>query len=269
MEGLLVSKVGNGSRDRLHILSYYAPTFAASREDKNIFYATLQDALSEIPSDECFVMLRDFNARVGSRDVADEWWHERGPHGYGDLNDAGRDLLSFLSTNEATVCNSWFRKRDVHTQTWQHPKSRNWHCIDYFIMRQVHSRKCLDVSVMHGADCNTDHRMLRAKLVVGRRRYFRRCSGGAGVKRWNVSELMGRSVDEHGRETTNGRYLREVREKVEGVWDENSDVEVKWDALKNALCESAKAVLGYENRRQPDWFRESEADLRPLIAERN
>ena len=44
---------------------------------------------------------------------------------------------------------------------------------------------------------------------------------------------------------------------------------MKWDALKNALCESAKAVLGYENRRQPDWFRESEADLRLLIAERN
>ena len=38
--------------------------------------------------------------------------------------------------------------------------------------------------------------------------------------------------------------MREVREKVEGVWDENSGVEVKWDALKNALCESAKAVLG-------------------------
>ena len=33
---------------------------------------------------------------------------------------------------------------------------------------------------MRGADCNTDHRMLRAKLEVGRRRYFRRCSGGAG-----------------------------------------------------------------------------------------
>ena len=47
-------KVGNGFRDRLHILSCYAPTFAASREDKNIFYATLQDALSAIPSDECW-----------------------------------------------------------------------------------------------------------------------------------------------------------------------------------------------------------------------
>ena len=29
--------------------------------------------------------------------------------------------------------------------------------------------------------------MFRAKLVVGRSRYFRRCSGGEGVKKWNVS----------------------------------------------------------------------------------
>ena len=40
--------------------------------------------------------------------------------------------------------------------------------MNYLIMRKAHRRKCLDVSVMRGADCNTDHRMLRAKLVVGK-----------------------------------------------------------------------------------------------------
>ena len=64
------------SRNRLHILSCYAPMFSTSKEDKNIFYATRPDALSAIPLDECFVMLGDFNAHVGSRDVDDEWCHE-------------------------------------------------------------------------------------------------------------------------------------------------------------------------------------------------
>ena len=49
---------------------------------------------------------------------------ELSPHGYGELNEAGRDLLSFLSTNEATVCNTWFQKKRIYKQTWQHPKSR-------------------------------------------------------------------------------------------------------------------------------------------------
>jgi hypothetical protein len=38
--------------------------------------------------------------------------------------------------------------------------------------------------------------------------------------------------------------------------------------LKAVLCDEAEAVIGYENRRQPDWFREREADLKPLFEER-
>ena len=52
-------------------------------------------------------------------------------------------------------------------------------------------------------------------------------------------------------------------------WDRNSGVEWKWNVLKSALCDAAKDELGYENRKQPDWFRESKKDLKILIAERN
>ena len=179
-------KVGGWRSGCLHVLSCYAPTFAASREKKDAFLAKLQDALSAVPSDDNFAVLGDFNACVGSRGVDDERWYQRGPHGYDELNDAGRELLSFLSTNEATVCNTWFQKRDISKQTWQHPKSQKWHCIDYLIMRKTHRRKCLDVPVMHGADYNTDHRMLRAKLVVGRMRACRRNSSTS-----NLSSLSG------------------------------------------------------------------------------
>jgi len=30
-----------------------------------------------------------------------------------ETNEAGRELLSFLAINEATVCNTWFSKRDT------------------------------------------------------------------------------------------------------------------------------------------------------------
>ncbi len=59
------------------------------------------------------MLLGDFNARVGSRSENDEWWDERGPHGHGILNEAGRELLSFCSVNEATVCNTWFQKKAI------------------------------------------------------------------------------------------------------------------------------------------------------------
>ena len=62
------------------------------------------------------MILGDFNARVGSRDPMEEedhWEKSRGPHGFGEMNDAGKELLSFLSLNEATVCNTWFQKMPI------------------------------------------------------------------------------------------------------------------------------------------------------------
>ena len=147
------------------------------------------------------MMLGDFNARVGSRVSGDEeWWYERGPHGHGALNEAGRELLSFLSINGATVCNTWFVKKDIHKQTWQHPKSKQWHCIDYAIMRKAHRRRCLDVTVMRGAQCNNDH-MLKVKLLIGKKT-FRSGSKKGIARKFDVSKPQGRCTDERGRETT-------------------------------------------------------------------
>lgn len=51
------TKIGGGRSDALHVLSCYASTFAGSREDKDSFYEILQQAISSIPSDECYVIL--------------------------------------------------------------------------------------------------------------------------------------------------------------------------------------------------------------------
>ena len=45
-------------------------------------------------------------------------------------------------------------------------------------------------------------------------------------------------------------------------------MEEKWESVKAGLCETSESVLDYETRRQPDWFRESEADLKPLLERR-
>ena len=94
-----------------------------------------------------------------------------GPHRFREVNDAGKELLSFLLCHQAAVCNTWFEKKDVYKQTWQHPKSKKWNCIDFVVMNQLHRRCCVDVSVRRGAFCNTDHILVCAKLLFGRKRY--------------------------------------------------------------------------------------------------
>ena len=258
-----------GGRGRkLHVASCYAPTRAASREDKEAFFQVLDGFISSLPSRESYVILGDFNARVGSRESEDEQWSAvRGPHGYGVINDAGRELLSFLSSHQATVCNTWFMKKAVHKQTWQHPKSKQWSCIDFVVMKQRDRKLCVDVAARRGAVCNTDHHLVLAKLKVWRCGCRRSVLDGRApkVKRYDVGKL---ACKEDGLEACE-RYQEEVMKRAKEAWPEVDGVQEKWLAVHDALTSAAQDVLGVATRHQPDWFRESLGELQPLLKVRN
>ena len=263
--------------DTLHILSCYAPTRAASRIVKNQFYDDLQQALAAIPSDEMYVMLGDFNARVGSRQGDDDpWGHVQGPHGYGECNDSGRELLAFLSTNEAVICNTWFEKKNIHKQTWQHPKSKQWHCIDFAMMRRRDRRRCLNASVLRGAECNTDHQLLSVCVKVFESRPYHGPTRKSSRKRFDVAALV-RRMKEHPEANDENRRMRQIHttfqevaaENAQSKWHPDGSVEEKWRTVRGALTEAAEAVLGIENRHHPDWFRESADTLEPILQHRN
>ena len=146
-------------------MSCYAPTRAASRQEKDTFFNKLNCISSSVLAGEKYVVLGDFNACVGSRKVVGDQWSEVwDPHGCGVTNDAGKELLGFLSTQQATVSNKWFRKKDILRVTWQHPKSKQWSYIDYVIMRESDRRMYSDVTVKRGAECNTDYQFLHASV---------------------------------------------------------------------------------------------------------
>ena len=54
-------------------------------------------------------------------------------------------------------------------QTWQHPKSKRWYCIDCAVMRQKDRKRCMDAAVMRGAECHTDYQLLCIKMVMTRK----------------------------------------------------------------------------------------------------
>ena len=72
----------------------------------------------------------------------------------------------------------------------------------------------MDVSVLCGAECNTDHEMLRLKLVG--MKMFRRSRDELSTQRFEVSKLQGRSVDDICEMTTRGEFQKQVSERVLG-----------------------------------------------------
>ena len=159
-------------RDRpvyVTMVSVYAPTFRASVEQKEQFFSDLQAKLDDVNEHDVLLLVGDFNARVGSSVRCEEdpaWDGVRGLHGVGKMNEAGEVLLSFCALNEMAIMNTYFQKKTSHKHTWQHPGSKKWHCIDFVIMRKNQRRLCNDVFVMRSVECWTDHKLLKAKLML-------------------------------------------------------------------------------------------------------
>ena len=155
------------------------------------------------------------------------------------------------------------QKTAIYKQTWQHPKSKQWHCIDYVITRQKDRKWCLDIEVKRGADCNIDHQLLRGKIAMGRRWYRR--GKGATNKRYAISQLS----DSNDGAETKELFAETVAAAVAENRNDKSPLEDKWNKVRGALTDAADSVLGYEKHRNPDWFRESLELLEPLLQRRN
>ena len=137
----------------------------------------LDHMLASIPSGEKYVVLGDWNAYVWSRQhMGDQWAAVRRPHGYGVTNDAGNELLS-ITVNQVTVSNTGFRKKAIYQRNWQHPKSKQWSCIDYVLRCQKGRKICLDVTVKERAERNTDHQFACARIRMAGCGYRRKASG--------------------------------------------------------------------------------------------
>ena len=157
----------DGSREKkniyMSVISVYAPTAKAPPAIAHKFLDDLQDVVDRVPLTDVLMLMGDFNARVGSGNNNDLWWGVRGRHGVGRFNEAGEGFLEFCARNELTIMNTQFEKKQHHLATWKHPATKQSHMIDYIVMRHL---CCTDVQVMRGANCWSDHSMVRARVRV-------------------------------------------------------------------------------------------------------
>ena len=93
---------------------------------------------------------------------SDDWHGTLGRFGLGKRNEAGEVLLQFAQMNELSFLNTSFMKKDIHLGTWMHPATKQFHAIDFVLMRRSISARCVDAQVMHSITCRSDHMLVRA-----------------------------------------------------------------------------------------------------------
>ena len=64
-------------------------------------------------------------------------------------------------------------------------------------------------------------------------------------------------------------YSKLVVDTVGEKWSSEADGVKKWETVRGCMQQAAEKLLGWETRRQPDWFQENITILQQLIQKRN
>ena len=144
------------------LVSVYVPTMANQDEHKEAFYQQLDEVIRSIPAGDKLIVLRDFNARIGSNHTA--WAGITGQHGIGHENSNDKRLLSLYSKQNVSITNTFFQLNDVYKTTWIYPRSKHWHQIDIIICRKCDLRDFHITKAMRGAECSNGHLLLKGEL---------------------------------------------------------------------------------------------------------
>nr|VZI48828.1 unnamed protein product [Spirometra erinaceieuropaei] len=249
------------------IISAYAPPMSspeASARDK--FYEDLHALLATVSKADKLIVLGDFNARVGTDHTA--WRGVLGPHGLRGSNDNGLLLLRTCSEHRLILTNTFFCLPEREKATWRHPRSRQWHLLDYVLVRRRDQRDVLVTKAIAGADGWTDHRLVISKMRL-RLQPRRRPQGKRPTGKLNVALL---SLPAH-----HLHFSNELAQRLDNLpiaaaaaaAPENASMENRWCQLRDTVQSTALAVLGRAPRQHQDWFDDNDAAIKNLLAEKN
>ena len=149
-------------RKVVQVFSVYARQIGRPAQEKEDFWEKRKDEIVRIPQSEGLIVGGDINAHIGpDRDGFEEIM---GCNGYRERNGEGQTVLDLCKNHELKILNTYFKK--------SREKLINYNSggceiqIDLLLMRKSEDVTVVNCNVIPGEACVTQHRMVRAELVV-------------------------------------------------------------------------------------------------------
>ena len=237
------------------IISVCAPTMTHPDENNVAFYNQLASVLSGIPRTDNILLIGDFNGRIQRNN--DKWPVVMGKHGIGKCNSNGELLLALCSEFEVIVTNTMFKQKDERKTTWMHPRSGHWHMIDFIITRYRDKMVIHSIQVMRGANCWTDHQVLRSKVAIRIGQTHSR-QGTSKPTKLNTATL---SIFSH-RES----FEQQIYSAFAQCEKESSTPGEEWTDLHQVVYNTAKTYLVKPDRKHQDRFDRNNQELHNLMS---
>ncbi|XP_034050988.1 LOW QUALITY PROTEIN: uncharacterized protein LOC117531908 [Thalassophryne amazonica] len=240
----------------LTIISAYAPTLNSSEDDKESFYENLDSIVKHTPRG--LIILGNFNTRVGQDH--ESWEGVLGTQGVGKMNSSGLLLLTMCAENRLTITNTLFRLPTKYKTLWMHPRSKQWHLIDYVIVRKRDIRDVHITRAMRGAECWTDHRLIRSTFCLHIAPVHHKKTKSLRTK-FNTSKLKQPAVKE--------QFQSELENAVSAHGPLTGTPADKWNQLRVMFTEAAEHILGPQKCVHQDWFDDNDQTIATLLKEKH
>lgn len=220
----------------IEIIGIYAPTDNAAMDIKLSFYEDLTTVVDSISNRKEIILMGDFNGRTGSSITNPV----HGRFGENITNENGELLIEFCDNFSLRITNGFFQHKNIHRYTWTQPTRNLQSIIDYIIIRQNTRLKIVDVKVQRGAECGTDHHLLRGRIFFKYKKYIPQQHNSGVV---NVSkEIKTFNLESLKHESTQFLYKLRLANLVCNI--EDSNAVTLYTNLKTAIITAAKEALG-------------------------
>ncbi|XP_039282986.1 uncharacterized protein LOC120351088 [Nilaparvata lugens] len=222
----------------ISLICVHAPTNESDEHIKDQFYERLENVYKNTPEHDVKLILGDFNAKLGK-----EACHRPtiGPYSLHDeSNENGLRMIDFAGGNNMTISSTYFKHKDIHKMTWASPDGTTKNQIDHVMIDRRHGSDILDVRSLRGADCDTDHFMIRLR--------YRQRINNAGLSkgkkqlRFDCEKLMKN-------QNIKRSYQQNLEERLrEPLNTENASVEEIWRGIRENIVKTAQETIGYKKR---------------------
>jgi hypothetical protein len=230
------------------VLNAHAPTEEKRDDSKDSFYEEFEQVFDHFPKYQTKILLGDFNAKLGREDnfkptIGNESLHQ-------DSNDNGVRVVNFATSNDLIVKSTMFPHRNIHKYNWTSPDGKTHNHIDHVLTDRRWNSSTLDVPSFRGANCDTNHYLVVAK-VRERLAVSKQAAPMFDGKKFNLKKLRELEVRK--------QYQIQISNRFAALENLNvsEDINRAWENIKESIKISAIESLGlYERKQHKPWFDE-------------
>jgi len=160
-----------------------------------------------------------------------------------DINDNGVRIVNVVVSKNFVVKGTMFPHRNIHKYTWASTDGKTHNQIDHILIDRRWHSSVLDVRSFRGADCDTDHYLMVAKVrerLAVRKQAAQRFDG----EMFNLRKLNDLGVRK--------QYQIEITNRLAALENLSNDDDINraWENIKGNIKTSAKEGLGLRELKQ-------------------